>query len=81
MTMVVSDTSPLNYLIQIGSVEILPRLCSTILLPPAVVAELRHPGAPAAVRNWAAQLPAWAQVRAPQQTLAFPMLGGGESVP
>jgi predicted nucleic acid-binding protein len=79
MTMVVSDTSPLNYLIQIGGVEILPRLFSSILVPPAVVAELRHPDAPVVVKNWAAQLPAWAQVRAPQNAIRFPVLGGGES--
>jgi pimeloyl-ACP methyl ester carboxylesterase len=47
MTVVVSDTSPLNYLVQIGAVEIIPRLFSSILVPPSVVFELGQPGAPA----------------------------------
>jgi len=78
MTIVVSDTSPLNYLIQIGSVEILSRLFSSVIVPPTVVSELRHAGAPEVVRNWAAKLPAWVQSRTPEKTLSFPGLGGGE---
>ena len=79
MTMVVSDTSPLNYLIQIGSVEILPRLFASIFVPPSVISELCHVGAPAPVKNWAAALPSWIQIRKPANAILFPTLGGGES--
>lgn len=78
MTILVADTSPLNYLVQITSVEILPRLFTSVIVPPAVVSELRHAGAPSAVRMWAAKLPSWVQIRAPQETLSLPALGGGE---
>ena len=78
MTIVVSDTSPLNYLFQIGNIEILPRLFSSVIVPPTVVSELRHAGAPAAVRTWGGKLPSWVEIRAPQKTISFPALGGGE---
>ena len=53
----VSDTSPICYLILIGEIDILPKLYSQVLVPPAVVAELLHEDAPGAVRSWAANLP------------------------
>jgi len=55
----VSDTSPICYLILIGEIDILPKLYSQALVPPAVVAELLHEDAPGAVRSWAANLPSW----------------------
>ncbi len=54
---VVSDTSPLNYLILIGHAEILPALFSRVVAPPAVVAEMLQPGAPEVVANWATSPP------------------------
>lgn len=39
---VVSDTSPLNYLVLIEEAEILPASFSRTLVPPAVVDELRE---------------------------------------
>jgi len=38
--LIVSDTSPLNYLVHIGADDILPKLVSVVLIPPAVAAEL-----------------------------------------
>ncbi len=63
MRLVVADTGPLNYLVLIGASDILPKLFETVLVPRAVCDELRHPAAPAAVRAWAAQPPAWLDVR------------------
>ncbi|MFN3653323.1 MAG: DUF3368 domain-containing protein [Armatimonadota bacterium] len=60
---VVADTSPLNYLILVEAVEVLPRLFGTVLIPPAVRRELLHPGAPDRVRQWAASLPEWVEIR------------------
>jgi predicted nucleic acid-binding protein len=65
VTTVVSDTSPINYLCQIGEIDLLPRLFSEVLIPPAVMAELRHPRAPQPVAIWLSSLPQWAKIQAP----------------
>ena len=62
MKAVVSDTGPLNYLILIQAVSILPRLFSFVLIPAAVKAELSHRGAPTVVRAWIAHPPSWLKV-------------------
>lgn len=59
---VVADTGPLHYLMLIGHIEVLPRMFGIIAVPATVAGELRHPGAPAAVRAWAAAPPAWLAV-------------------
>lgn len=69
MSLVVSDTTPLNYLILIGNIEVLPRLFGRLLVPPAVIYEMRHPKAPPAVAAWAASLPAWIEIKAPRTDL------------
>jgi predicted nucleic acid-binding protein len=40
---VVADTSPLNYLIQVECDTLLPRLYHRIVVPAGVLQELRHP--------------------------------------
>lgn len=60
--MVVADTSPLNYLVQIDCDFLLPLLYQRVLTPPIVVAELTHIGAPPIVARWAAQPPVWLEV-------------------
>jgi predicted nucleic acid-binding protein len=62
---VVSNTTPLNYLILIGEIELLERLYGRILIPPAVLAELAAAKSPEAVRMWAGSLPGWVEVRRP----------------
>lgn len=62
----VLDTGPATYLVLVGAVEVLPALYGGALAPPAVIAELLHPRTPEPVRLWAASLPAWAAVRAPE---------------
>ncbi|OLE50897.1 MAG: hypothetical protein AUG51_25690 [Acidobacteria bacterium 13_1_20CM_3_53_8] len=49
---VVSDTSPINYLVLIDSVHILPDLFEQIVVPQAVRDELLAAGAPDKVKNW-----------------------------
>ena len=44
MSAVVSDTSPINYLIRIGEIDLLPKLFGEVLIPPAVLQELQHAG-------------------------------------
>lgn len=60
---VVSDTSPLNYLVQIGKVEILPQMFGQIVIPQAVHEELSHDRAPSQVRDWLSDPPVWLDVR------------------
>ena len=50
---VVADTSPINYLVLIGQIHLLIRLYTRILIPPAVLAELKNPLSPKPVRDWA----------------------------
>lgn len=67
MTVVVADTSPLNYLVLIGQIETLHALYGGVLVPPEVLAELADPGAPPRVASWIASRPAWVQIRAVRQ--------------
>lgn len=78
MRAVVSDTSPIHYLICVDALDVLPRLFGEVLIPPAVHGELLHAGAPLSVREWATQLPAWVKVIAPAQLEAELNLGAGE---
>jgi|SRR5215471_10538680 len=63
MRLVVADTGPLNYLVLIDAIELLPKLFEKIFTPEAVRAELLDQDAPAVVRAWAAQPPGWLDVR------------------
>jgi predicted nucleic acid-binding protein len=75
---VVSDTSPLNYLILIGQQEILPALFKRVVAPPAVLAEMLRRGAPEIVAKWAVSPPKWLEVIAPNSVDAALSLGTGE---
>lgn len=66
MSVVVSDTSPLHYLILCGAETALPRLFSHVVIPPMVFSELQQPNTPPIVRQWARALPPWAAVQAPK---------------
>lgn len=63
---VVSNTTPLRYLIEVDAIHILPALFGSILTTPAVVDELRLPHFPEAVRAWANQLPDWITIAQPR---------------
>jgi len=62
---VVADTSPINYLVLIREIEILPRLYGKVVIPQTVREELLRPVAPEIVRTWTAQAPAWLEARTP----------------
>ncbi|MGD9563174.1 MAG: hypothetical protein AB7F88_13305 [Pyrinomonadaceae bacterium] len=40
---VVSDTTPIHYLILIGEESILPRLFTEVIIPDIVLSEMNHP--------------------------------------
>ena len=66
MTVVVADTSPINYLILIGEIGILR--------------QLYHAGAPPEVRGWATQHPDWIEIRkSPSWDAALTDLDAGEA--
>jgi predicted nucleic acid-binding protein len=62
---VVADTSPLNYLILIGQIDVLEVLYSNILIPHGVHNEMLSLKAPAGVRAWAESPPGWLNIVSP----------------
>lgn len=76
---VVSNTSPLNYLILIEKDDVLAALFGTVLVPPAVVSELLREETPEVVRAWIANPPAWLRVLAPRRVDPSLDLDTGES--
>ena len=65
---VVSDTSPILYLLLINQLELLPRLYQTIIIPDLVQAEMQAEGAPAALQNWIANPPDWLEILTSSET-------------
>lgn len=66
---VVADTSPLNYLVWIELVEVLPKLYGQVIIPPEVRHELLAADAPLVVQSWASHPPNWIEIAAPGTTL------------
>jgi predicted nucleic acid-binding protein len=64
---VISNTTPLNYLVLIGAQEILRRLFGTVHIPPAVLEELTRPKTPVIVRQWSEERPDWVIVQSPKE--------------
>jgi predicted nucleic acid-binding protein len=59
---VVADTSPLNYLVLLGHIDVLANIYGEVLVPQTVLDELQDSDAPAEVRAWAAAPPRWLQI-------------------
>jgi predicted nucleic acid-binding protein len=76
---VVSDTSPLNYLVLVGADHVLPILFGRVVAPPVVLSEMQHVKAPPHVQAWAANPPSWLEVRSPANIQPIGALGPGES--
>jgi predicted nucleic acid-binding protein len=81
---VVADTSPLNYLIQIDCDNLLPQLYKRVVVPSGVMQELGHASAPASVHAWLAALPTWIDVHPitlpPDEHLSFLDMGEREAI-
>jgi len=60
--MIVADTSPLNYLVLIDQINLLPDLYGRVLIPESVLGELSAIETPQLVRNWATNLAEWIEV-------------------
>ena len=76
---VVADTSPINYLVLIKQIDLLTRLYTRLLIPPAVLAELNHPLTPNPVRDWASNPPNWLEILSPKNSLTLAQLDLGET--
>jgi predicted nucleic acid-binding protein len=78
---VISNTTPLNYLILIQHVDLLPQMYGRVLIPQAVHDELQSKDTPERVREWVANHPEWFevhQVTVPPALLGNPNLHKGE---
>jgi predicted nucleic acid-binding protein len=77
---VISDTSPLNYLILIECIDVLPQLYGRVVIPEGVLPELQRDSTPQVVKKWMAARPDWLDIRQvrlqPDERLAT--LGVGE---
>ena len=77
--MVVSNTSPLNYLVLINQIDLLRRLYGRVVIPASALDELRAPETPAVVRTWATDLQEWVEVSAaPPADAGLSRLHAGE---
>ena len=77
---VVADTTPVNYLILIGEIDVLAKLYGRVVIPFAVREELMRSRAPASVQAWIAQPPHWLEILSPVPVLdaALAKLDAGE---
>ncbi len=78
MTVVVADSSPINILIRIDAIHVLPGLFGQVVIPPEVRGELTDPRSPISVRTWMAAPPAWLDVRSAASVPSIPTLNEGE---
>jgi predicted nucleic acid-binding protein len=80
---VISDTSVLCYLAQLGQLDLLRHLFGTVVLPAELLAECRHPNAPAELQNALSDvLPAFIKVQQVTQNLPeTAALDSGEAAP
>jgi predicted nucleic acid-binding protein len=75
---VVSDTSPINYLVMLGYIEVLPQIFGTVIIPTEVHRELTAPDTPIEVLEWLDTEPDWLQIQSSTMLLIDPTLHPGE---
>ncbi len=72
---VVSDTSPLRYLVVLGEIQLLPTLFHRVVVPRVVIGELLSEATPEIARRWAAQPPAWLEIHQEKPAFAGNLAG------
>ncbi len=81
---VVSNTSPICYLVLIDEIDLLPQLYGQVIIPEAVRDELRASGSPAVLQNWIAHPPDWLEIQSvvtsPDETLEALDFGEREAI-
>lgn len=60
---IVSDTTPLRYLIEIDEVHILQKLFGRVIIPERVSEELKGKRTPQQVKDWVQSPPEWIDIR------------------
>jgi predicted nucleic acid-binding protein len=81
MRVVLSDTSPIRYLVLVGASEVLGALYERVLIPESVAEELNHLRTPEAVKLWISHPPAWLEIvrlSQPPDPQILPHLDRGE---
>src|SRR5947207_4683429 len=63
MKIVVSDSTPLPYLVLIKKVDVLHELYGRVVVPQMVFRELQHERTPESIMNWITAHPAWLEIR------------------
>ncbi len=79
MTVVVSDASPIHYLVLVGHEQVLHDLFMRVIIPNVVLAELCHQRSPDVVRTWALSLPGWVEMKQPIGGVRVAGLDPGEA--
>ena len=64
---VISDTSPICYLLLIGEIELLSQLYGQVLIPKIVQQELSNERSPTIVQNWIKNPPNWLRIETVQE--------------
>jgi len=59
---VISDTSPVHYLVLIGQADLMAALYTEVRIPEVVAIELNQRATPESVRRWITHRPSWLQV-------------------
>ena len=78
---IVSDTTPFRYLIEVDAIDILATLFGQIIIPQAVAGELQHPKTPQKIKSWMQVPPNWLEIRQADISFFTPMeqIGPGET--
>lgn len=69
---IVSDTTPLRYLIEIDEVHILETLFGKVIIPEKIAEELQRPKTPQKIKDWMLARPVWLEVRKADISLFTP---------
>src|SRR5262245_2485000 len=63
MSVIICNTTPINYLVLIDHIAVLHQLYTRDIIPQAVSGELQEEGTPAKVKAWVVTHPEWLEVR------------------
>jgi predicted nucleic acid-binding protein len=77
--LVIADTGPINYLILIAQIDVLPSLFERVVLPSEVQAELSDMAAPPQVRAWIGTPPSWMEIGNSPAVVSLPGIHAGEA--
>lgn len=76
---VVADATPLNYLVLLGAIEVVPALYGRVVVPREVIEELTRLESPNPVKSFASTLPPWIEVLTPSNPRSFGLDLGEEA--